>query len=192
MHLPKTLPRLLCSALVVAGLAGLAGHAAAADNLVLNGGFETGDFSNWTLVGDTTFAGVQCGALGSVPELFCDGFFGPIGATGGILQAIPVPAAGQYLINFIFRSDGSPGTFRADMGASNLLTLSDPAAGTTSYSFTRMLTAGNTALIFQFRDDTGFMELDGVQVTAVPEPASLVLMGLGVAALGARRMRKPG
>ena len=63
-----------------AAMMGLPGQASAA-NLIVNGSFETGDFTGWTLSGNTGVTGVT-GSFGGVdPE---DGsfqaFFGPIGS----------------------------------------------------------------------------------------------------------------
>ena len=190
MKLKRTLRPLLCSALVLAGLATLPVQASAAGiNLVQNGGFETGDLGNWTEAGNTGFSGVFCGGA---PEGICEAFFGPIGSPGGIAQNIATTAGGQYSISFVFNSDGgTPGAFEADFGGQTLLSLTNPAAaGDQTFTFTTFATSANTLLQFEFQDDSGFMFLDAVQVAAVPEPASFALVGVGLLGLAIGRKRK--
>ncbi len=190
MKLKKTLRPLLCSAFVIAGLATLPGQAFAAGiNLVQNGGFETGDLGSWTQVGNTGFGGVFCGGA---PEGSCEAFFGPLGSPGGITQSVATTPGGRYSISFVFTSDGgAPASFEADFGGQTLLSLTNPpAAGDQTFNFTGFATSAATLLQFQFRDDPGFLFLDAVQVTAVPEPASLALVGAGLLGLTIGRRRK--
>lgn len=190
MKMEKTLARLCGGAFVLAGLALLPEHALAAGmNLVQNGGFETGDLSGWTEVGNTGYGGVACG---SAPEGSCEALFGPFGSLGGIKQSIATTAGGRYSISFILNSDGgTPGAFEADFGSQTLLSLTNPPAlGNQAFTFTAFATSASMALQFEFQDDPGFMFLDGVRVTAVPEPAGFVLMGVGLAGLAVSRRRK--
>ena len=190
MNSKKSLPLLLCGALALAGFATLPGRALASGaNLVQNGGFETGDLSSWTEVGNTGYGAVTCGGA---PEGACEAFFGPIGSLGGIAQSIATTAGGEYAISLIFDSDGgTPGAFEVDFGSQTLLSLTNPpAAGNQTFTFDAAATDANTILQIQFQDDSGFMFLDGVQVSSVPEPAPFVLMSLGLLGLAASRRRK--
>ena len=190
MNSKRSIPVLLCGALVLAGLVTLPESASALGvNLVQNGGFETGDLSNWTQVGNTGYGAVTCGGA---PEGDCEAFFGPIGSLGGIAQSIATTAGGEYAISFVFNSDGgTPGAFQVDFGGQTLLNLTNPpAAGDQTFTFDVSATAPSTLLQIQFQDDSGFMFLDGVQVNSVPEPASFVLMSLGLLGLAASRRGK--
>ena len=188
MNLRKSLPLLAAGTAVLAGLATLPARAAAA-NLVANGGFETGDLSGWTEVGNTGYGAVACGGA---PEGDCEAFFGPVGSPGGIAQSVATTAGGEYAISFVLNSDGgTPGAFKVDFGAQTLLDLANPpAAGDQTFTFDAIAAGPASILQIQFQDDTGFMFLDDVRVSAVPEPAGFALISAGLLGLAAVRRRR--
>jgi hypothetical protein len=160
-------------------------------NLVTNGGFETGDFTGWTLGGNTGFMGVQCpGPSFTVAEGRCSAFAGPIGSNGTLSQSIALQLGRQYLLTFSWEPDGgTPSFFSVSLGGVTLFSQTNPPASALhTLSFAVLATAANEALVFSFRDDPGFMFLDAVNLS-IPEPASVGLLGIALVAMfmGLRR-----
>jgi hypothetical protein len=177
----------------LAGLAVCVAPAQAGPNLLNNGGFETGDFTGWTGTGDTTFNGVQCPGPGAtVFQGNCSAFFGPVGTTGGISQSVNLgtPLVPVHILFWVLFDGGNPSSFNATFGgvALDAFPLNNPAAGPTLYHF-GLLASGSQTLAFSFRDDPGFIFLDGVEVR-IPEPATIALLGAALAGLGFSRRRK--
>jgi hypothetical protein len=164
-----------------------------AGNLVTNGSFETGDFTGWTVSGDTTFNGVcdvsTCPG-GFAPE---DGnfaaFFGPVGDTATIGQEIATTPGSQYTLSFYLAdpSGGTPNYFSVQFGTAQF-TLSNfgVAFGWQQFQLTETATGTETPLSFTFRNDPAYWFLDNVVVTqggqggTTPEPGTLVLFGSGL------------
>lgn len=140
--------------------------------LVVNGGFETGDFTGWTLVGDgNPFNFVDNGSIGLPPHSGTYlALLGEQGSLSFLSQAIPTTPGSAYLISFWFACDGStPNEFLVNWNGQTLFDQIDvPSTGEwTNMQFTVPATANSTILEFGSRNDTSYFGLDDVSVTPV-------------------------
>lgn len=187
------------AAALVAGFAQMA-QATPVSNLVQNGSFETGSFSNWSLSGNTGYTSVNSGysESGTYAALF-----GPVGSVGTLSQMLTTVAGDSYTVSFWLENMGSrPNSFSASFGSSVLTSLTNARTfGYTLYSYVVTATSSTTNLSFSFRQDPSYWALDNVSVTSnavppevspVPLPAALPLLGVGLAGfavVGKRRKK---
>ena len=149
---------------------------------VINGGFETGDFTGWTQSANTNDSGVTTGIAhgGNYAA-----YFGPAETMGFLSQNLATTAGTRYLLSFYLKSDGSvPNSLQLTFGEATFDLANLPAFDYTRETFAVTATSSSTLLQFGFRNDGGNFFLDDVAVDAVPEPASLVTMAQGGALIG--------
>lgn len=172
---------------------------ASAANLVGNGSFETGDFTDWSLTGNTGYTGVA-----NTPGLSVTGasagndyaFFGAVGSSGYLTQTLATAAGQTYTLTFDLADDqnSSGQSFGVSYNGVSLMTLSGANPATPGYDHYSFTFAGvdNGALQFALRNDPAYYALDNISVStsAVPEAASGTLMLAALAAMGLTVLRR--
>jgi hypothetical protein len=181
------LKRFLTGLAVIAACATATGRASA--DLVVNGSFETGDFTGWTQQGDTSFTGVTGNFSGVDPyDGSSQAFFGPTSSLGGISQTLATTAGTTYELTFALFNFGGTGTeYTVSFGGTTLVDVTDAADFPyTLFSFQVTAASNADVLSFNFLQPPSYFLLDAVSVNvaSVPEPGSMLLMGIGAGGLG--------
>jgi uncharacterized repeat protein (TIGR03803 family) len=163
---------------------------AAYPSTILNGGFETGTFSNWTQSGDYFYSGAAGGATYTH-----SGKYGAALETGGTIgflsQTLTTTPGGVYLISFWFdnpRKFTATNDFQVLWNGNLLLNETNQTViGWTNIQFTVTASATLSTLQFGYLNDYFYFGLDDVSVTPAVAPlaiASLTLSGSNLVITG--------
>ena len=130
---------------------------AATPNLVVNGGFESGNFSGWTLSGNSGGNQIYIAPTVFPGEVHTGSYSAGLGSmnrTDGILtQSIATTAGQHYTLSFWIESDNNGSTpinhFAAEWNGQTLMAMTDaPNSGYQLYTFDVVGINGNSVLEF--------------------------------------------
>jgi len=155
--------------------------------LIVNPGFETGDFTGWTRSGDLGFTWVSSGGAHSGTY---KAEFGPVGSLGYIAQNIATTPGEAYDVTFWLRGTYTPNQVELDWGgavAASWTNVNLP--GWTVFSSSGLGASSSlTELKLGFRNDPDYLYVDDIAVNpTIPEPSTALLFAAGAAVLALRR-----
>jgi hypothetical protein len=146
-------------------------------SLVHNGGFETGDFTGWTLTGKnfSTYNFVDGGTKLSPENGNYSAALGEYRSYGYLSQTLATVPKQSYLLSFWLEDTsaqrGSAAKFIAEWNGKSVSSHSYTTPfGWTKMTFTVKATKALTVLEFKERNDMWYFGLDDVSVTPIPLP----------------------
>jgi hypothetical protein len=203
--------KILCSVLAAATLVWAAECASA--NLIINGGFESGDFTGWThsdisndgVDGPSAHSGsfgAFLGQDGSRPASLSQSFATTAGASYNLGFWLANESSGECPNCSVVRVNPPPVSFEVYWNGSLIYSLVNPIA----FSYMQisklglLATGGTSTLEFVYRNDPSFFDLDDISVdlasaVQVPDNFSTLWLALplaGAMSLGKSRRRLPG
>ena len=173
---------------------------ARADNLIANGGFETGDLTGYSYSGNLVGVGGTNAAAPYGPATGnYNAYIGTVGALGTISQVFADEVGVPLTISYQLADPqgGSPSQFTSQFDGATLSSLVNSAAfGYTTYSFD-VTGTGSDTLSFAASNSPSFFEIDDVNavedgaIADAPEPGVWGLLIVGIAIMGAALRYSP-
>lgn len=170
------------------GLSLVAASTAQAQNLVANPGFETGDFTGWTVTESVASVEPDVGHTGDFAASF--GVAAPDAAV--LSQTLLTQIGQKYALTFFAQTPefnippGSPNTFAVYFDGARIdgpFTVPDDP-GYQQYNYTVTAFSALSELRFVISNDPDYTQLDDISLTALtaaaPEPDALGLLLVGV------------
>jgi PEP-CTERM motif len=188
--------RVLCGLAVLVVFAGFTGRASAGGNLIVNGGFETGDFTGWTIGGNTagTFVGPPYDGVGFPYSGDHAAVLGAIGAFGTMSQTFATVPGTEYLLTiWAANGEGPPNEVSITLnGMTAFYANDDPKHDYVEHVIYFTANAYTYTLLFDYEHmvQGGAFVIDDVAVVSVPEPSTLSLLAIGVGVVATRWWRK--
>jgi hypothetical protein len=146
-------------------------------SIVLNGGFETGTFADWTLVGDTVSGGTVYNEVTTGTNVAHSGAYGAeLGDTilATLSQTLPTVSGQDYLISFWLNNlaSGSGEQFQVKWDGVIVYNVVDPSAFKwTNLKFVVAAKSASSILQFGAQNSSSFFDLDDISVAPIPIPA---------------------
>ncbi|WP_164938261.1 beta strand repeat-containing protein [Bradyrhizobium guangzhouense] len=140
---------------------------------IINGGFETGDLTGWTVSGSIHIVQYEIGST-------YGHYSAHLAASGGTLSQNIATTSGQhYFVSFdlIGDADATHAPFAVTWAGTTLVNLAEVQPGVYHYAFDVVGDPSSTTLQFSYGDDAAGMILDNVNVNPATGPATATTSG---------------
>ena len=136
-------------------------------NLVANGNFATGNFTNWTRGGNYSAGQITIDPNAEGGSAYAAGL-GSMGSDGTLSQTIATTAGQTYTLSFWLQNEGSGGNdFKAIWNGQTLLSLTNAAqSGYTEYTYSVTATSSTSTLEFSAANNPSQWDLDNISLAA--------------------------